>query len=84
MGMHRLEIEYPDEVLAGIDENSLKALAREALYIRLYEQGLLSSGRAAQLLGITRWDFLDLLGKYGVSYFDEQLDIEGELGRAEP
>jgi predicted HTH domain antitoxin len=82
MTMHTIQIEYPDDILANADEEQLKALAREAFYAKLYEQGLLSSGRAAQLLGITRWDFLDLLGHYGVSYFDDTLD-QGP-GRAQP
>jgi predicted HTH domain antitoxin len=82
--MRTLEIDYPDDVLAGIDEAALRSLAREALFVRLYQQGLLSSGRAAALLGITRWDFLDLLGRYGVSSFDDELDLDDELRRAQP
>lgn len=85
MGMHKIEIEYPDDVLAGgMDEEQVRALAREAFFARLYEQGLISSGRAAQLLGMTRWDFLDLLGRYGVSYFDENVNFDEELRRAQP
>jgi predicted HTH domain antitoxin len=84
MGIRSLEIEYPDEVLVGIDEEQLKALAREALFVKLYERGLISSGHAGELLGMTRWDFLDLLGRYGVSYFDENIDFDEELRRARP
>lgn len=84
MDTHRIEIEYPEEALAsGLDEAQIKALAREALYVRLYEQGALSSGRAAALLGMTRWDFLDLLGRYGVSYFDDDIDFDEELRRGQ-
>ncbi len=82
--MRTLEIDYPDDVLASITEKALHTLAREAMYVRLYQQGLLSSGRAAELLGITRWDFLDLLGEYGVSSFDEDVDLSDELRRARP
>jgi predicted HTH domain antitoxin len=82
--MRTLEIDYPDDVLAGIDEAALRSLAREAVFVRLYQQGLLSSGRAAALLGISRWDFLDLLGQYGVSSFDDDLDLDDELRRAQP
>lgn len=82
--MRVLEIEYPDDLLSGIDEPHLRAMAREAFYAKLYEQGLLSSGRAAQLLGMTRWDFLDLLGRYGVSYFDEDIDQDEVAGRVQP
>lgn len=82
--MRVLEIEYPDDLLSSIDEPHLQTLAREALYAKLYEQGLISSGRAAQLLSMTRWDFLDLLGRYGVSYFDEAIDQDEAAGRVQP
>lgn len=80
--MRTVEIEYPDDVLTGIDEARLRALAREAFFVKLYEQGLLSSDRAARLLGTTRAEFLDLLGCYGVSYFDESGDLAAEARRA--
>jgi hypothetical protein len=35
----------------------------------------LSSRQAARLLQISRWDFLDLLGHYHISWFDEQAEI---------
>ena len=35
--------------------------------IKLYELGKLSSGKAAQLLGISRVAFLELVGTYQVS-----------------
>jgi predicted HTH domain antitoxin len=37
----------------------------------LFEQGVLSSGQAAELVGITRRQFLEEVGKYGVSIFGE-------------
>lgn len=82
--MRTLEIDYPDDLLASIDEAALHTLAREAVFVRLYQQGVLSSGRAAELLGVTRWDFLDLLGRYGVSTFDDELDVADEVRRAQP
>lgn len=84
VSMRTLHIDYPDDLLRGMDEERLTALAREALFVRLYEQGLLSSGQAAQALGVTRWDFLDLLGQYGVSYFDEHIEHDEAAGRVQP
>jgi len=84
MGVRTVKIEYPDEVLAGIDEERLGDLAREAFFVRLYEQGLLSSSRAARFLHLSRVEFLDLLGRYGVSYFDESTDLSAEARRAQP
>jgi predicted HTH domain antitoxin len=79
--MRVVQIEYPDDVLAGIDEEHLQSLAREALFVKLYEQGLISSGRAAHLLGMSRWEFLDLIGRYGVSPFDDATDLTDEVKR---
>jgi predicted HTH domain antitoxin len=77
-----LQIEYPADLLdqAGQTKEALEDLAREALLVRLYDQGKLSSGRAAKLLGISRRAFLDVLGQYNVSYFDETMDVAAEGG----
>ncbi|HEX9988452.1 MAG TPA: UPF0175 family protein [Chloroflexia bacterium] len=48
-----------------ISEEELTALALEALLVRLYERGDLSSGKAAELPHISRCEFLELLSEYG-------------------
>jgi predicted HTH domain antitoxin len=83
MAMHDIIISYPAELLASMSEAQLQQLAREAFYVHLYEQGLISSGRAGAQLGMTRSDFLDLLGKYGVSYFDPQTDLAADVRNAD-
>jgi predicted HTH domain antitoxin len=40
------------------------------LATRLYEQGRLSLGRAAELAGMTKRTFAELLGRYNVSIFN--------------
>ena len=62
----------------------MRTIAQEALVVRLYDRGLISSGQGATMLTMTRSDFLDLLGTYGVSYFDEQIDFAEELRNAQP
>ncbi len=37
---------------------------------KLYEDGKLSLGQAADLVGLTKKSFAELLGKYGVSLFN--------------
>lgn len=39
------------------------------LAAKLYEQGQLSGGQAAELVGISKREFIELLGKYNVSVF---------------
>ena len=41
---------------------------------RLYENGQLSLGQAAELAGMTKRVFAELLGKYGVSLFSQTPD----------
>lgn len=36
---------------------------------KLYEEGKLSSGQGAEMVGISKRTFLELLGKYNVSVF---------------
>ena len=76
-----LQIELPDEVrdILGLDEAELSSLALEALVMRLYERGELSSGKAAELLGISRREFLDRLGQYAISSFDDDVDLVAEV-----
>lgn len=75
----QLHLDLP-ETLADKNAQELSALAREALVVRLYALGDLSSGEGAELLGITRREFLDLLGRYNVSIFDDSIDLRHEAG----
>jgi Uncharacterised protein family (UPF0175) len=75
----QLHVDLPD-ALAGKDARELSALALEALVVRLYALGELSSGEGAEALGIARREFLDLLGRYNVSIFDDTMDVRREAG----
>jgi predicted HTH domain antitoxin len=52
----------------------VKQAARELIVLELYRQGELSSGRAAQLLGLEREEFIRHASKQGIPYFQ----LEGE------
>jgi predicted HTH domain antitoxin len=82
--MSDFQITYPGELLVAARQppERLERLAREALLVRLYDLGELSSGQAAAILGLTRREFLDLLGTYHVSVFDEDADLTAELQRS--
>lgn len=77
--LRAVTLEYPDEVLISLKASAeeftqeLKMLAA----VKLFELGKLSSGRAAQLAGVSRAEFLLALGYYRVSPFHftaEELD----------
>lgn len=38
--------------------------------VKLFELGKVSSGTASQILGISRVDFLEMLNKYQVSFYN--------------
>jgi predicted HTH domain antitoxin len=40
------------------------------LVLRRFRQGLISSGKAARILGWSRRQFLDLLGREGIPMYD--------------
>ena len=53
-----------------------------ALAAKLFEMGELSSGQASKMIGITRREFLESVGKYGVSIFQYDADeLEEDLQR---
>ncbi|HEU4782659.1 MAG TPA: UPF0175 family protein [Ktedonobacterales bacterium] len=81
--VRRVEIEYPAEILDEMSSDQVQRLAREAFYVRLYQEGKISSGRAGALLGMSRSDFLDLLGRYNVPYFDDSADLAEDLRNAQ-
>lgn len=70
--MCTVKIECPDEILISLKETpeEFKQEVSMAAAAKLYELGKLSSGRAAQLAGISRVSFLQALTKYGVSVFN--------------
>lgn len=62
--MRNIVLQLPDTV--EIDNSELLML----LAARLYEKGRLSLGQAAELAGLTKRTFAELLGKYDVSIFN--------------
>src|SRR5260370_9226863 len=73
----QLRLQVPEQ-LTGKSQQQLEALAFEALVVRLYALGELSSGEGAKLLGLTRREFLDLLAQYNISLFDDEIDLKKE------
>jgi len=70
--MEKIALEIPDEVLISLKVTPSE-FSRDMLMltaVKLYQMGKLSSGRAAQLAGVTKVSFLQSLSKYGVPIFD--------------
>ena len=66
--MRQIVIQVPEKVLLAekTDEVSFARELRMLAAVKLYELGRLSSGRAAELAGMSRVEFLLSLGRYKV------------------
>lgn len=62
--MRTLTINIPDTV--DVDNRDIAMLVST----KLYEQGKLSLGQAAEIAGLTKRTFAELLGSYNVSIFN--------------
>ncbi len=54
--------------------------AKEAYVMTLLQQGEISSGRGATLLGISRLEMIERMGEYGIPLFDDTMTL-AELKR---
>ena len=59
-----LTLELPDEVAKHLPDKELAAKAKEALVMALLPEHQVSQGKAAEILGISRYDLFDLMSKY--------------------
>lgn len=62
-------VEFPEEAMKALDlrPEQLPQKLREAAVLRWFEEGRLSQGQAAAVLGLTRGEFFDFLRAHRVS-----------------
>jgi predicted HTH domain antitoxin len=79
-------IRFPQALLVASREDLQQFQQRVMVHTLgpLYEQGRISSGLGAQILGCDRWDFYRLLSEYGFSVLDyaaDEQESEAESSR---
>ncbi len=84
--MGAAQVELDPDLVALLEElhRPVKQAARELIVLELYRQGELSSGKAAQLLGLEREDFIRHASAQGIPYFQlhgEELRRELDSGK---
>ena len=77
MNMRTIQLNIPDNIdLRDYDFSMIVAA-------RLYEEGKVSSGQAAEIVGLSKRTFIELLGKYGVSVFSTSIsDLKSDIANA--
>ena len=77
-----LEVRSPGgfEWAVHLDKRELNQNLRLMAALKMFELGKLSSGKAAELAGMPRVQFLETCGQYGVSVFNYSAEeLEKEL-----
>jgi len=75
--MRTIQLNIPDSVnLKDYDFSMIIAA-------KLYEDAILSSGEAAQIVGLSKRAFIEMLGKYEVSVFSTSIsDLISDISNA--
>jgi len=82
--MAKLVLNLPEGLSQAISltPDELEAQVRLMAAIKMFELGKLSSGKAAELAGLSKTAFLDACGRYRVSPFNYPPEaVEDELSR---
>jgi len=85
MAPMKVEIELPGDLLTAlhIPEADLGRRAQEWVVLELFQEGEISAGKAAEILGSTKARFVDLLNERRLPYLDaEPGELEREMAAA--
>ncbi len=78
--MKSISIELPDEIVDLFGKDELEASLRKWAVLELVRAGKLSSGKAAEVLEMTRWEFMELMSDYDVPMADFSVEeLERQL-----
>ena len=70
MSIVKIEIEEPLAAILHQTNQPVQEAGREMIVLELYRRGTISSGKAAELLGMQRIDFIKHASRLGIPFFD--------------
>jgi predicted HTH domain antitoxin len=79
MATETIEVKIPKELLIGMEKEKLVEEIKLFMAMRLYEMKVLSLGKAAELAGKDKDEFMEALSEHGIDvirYSKEELDEE--------
>jgi len=75
--MKTIKIQIPDNI--DLNDSYFSMIIAS----KLYEDGKLSSGQAAKIAGLSKRTFIELLSKFGVSLFSQEIsDLKADIKNA--
>jgi len=82
--MKTLRIELPEEIVELFGEKELEASLKKWAVLELVRADKLSSGKAAEILGVTRWEFMELMSSHDVPMADfPEEELERQVAEKE-
>ena len=68
-----VNLRFPRDLLGALEvpPEQLETRLRELIALQLFREGRISSGKGAELLGLSKLEFIQLLAQHGLSYFTE-------------
>ena len=77
INVRTLQLNFPNTIEQSDDELRLLIAAK------LYENGTLTSGQSAELAGLSKREFIQVIGNYNVSVFSTLVeDLEADIANA--
>ncbi len=66
-------VELPRDLLGALEvpQTQMEARLRELIALELFREGRISAGKGAEIFGISKMAFIQLLSQHGVDYFTE-------------
>lgn len=75
--MRTIQLQIPDDI--ELKDYDIKI----RIATKLYQDRIISTGQGAKILGVSKRTFIELLGKYGVSLFGDNIDeLHTEISNA--
>jgi len=74
-----------NKVILNIPESINMKAFDFSVYVasKMYEDGLVSAGQAAEIVDISKRAFIEIMGRYGVSLFSQSVDeLEKDIANA--
>ena len=72
MDTFKFQVELPRDLLVALNipDNEAAWKTKEWIALELFREGEISAGKAAEVLGLTKSQFISLLNQRGIPYLD--------------